>query len=76
MIKGKALLLAAGLIGVYLVIRTKWTPPESAQPYLPDIYAAEHMHDMPKNLLARLIYQESRYRQDIITGETIIGLTH
>lgn len=48
-----------------------WTPPERAQPYLAAIYAAEERHGMPRNLLARLLYQESRYREDIITGATV-----
>ncbi|HKJ08910.1 MAG TPA: lytic transglycosylase domain-containing protein, partial [Gammaproteobacteria bacterium] len=26
---------------------------------------------MPHNLLARLLYQESRYREDIISGRTV-----
>lgn len=45
-----------------------WTPPETARPYLPDIYDAERAYSLPAGLLARLLYQESRYRQDIITG--------
>lgn len=48
-----------------------WQPPASARPYLSRIYKAEARHSMPENLLARLIYQESRYRDDIITGRTI-----
>lgn len=48
-----------------------WTPPDRAQPYLAAIYAAEDRHGMPRNLLARLIYQESRYREDIITGAVV-----
>ncbi|MBB1485923.1 lytic transglycosylase domain-containing protein [Oceanospirillum sediminis] len=71
MIKGKALLIIVGLIGIYLMTRKKWTPPAAAQPYLADISAAERQHDMPKNLLARLIYQESRYREDIISGQVV-----
>lgn len=48
----------------------KWTPPESARQYLPTVYDAERAYSLPRNLLARLLYQESRYRQDIITGAT------
>lgn len=47
----------------------RWTPPESAGPYLGEIAKAERTHGLPRDLLARLLYQESRYRQDIITGE-------
>jgi len=69
MSKGKVLLIAAGLIGIYLMTRKTWVPPQSATPYLADIAAAERQYDMPKNLMARLLYQESHYRQDIITGQ-------
>lgn len=65
------LLITAAALGVYLMTRKKWTPPANAAPYLADIAAAERLHDMPKNLLARLIFQESRYRQDIISGKVI-----
>lgn len=63
-----ALALTVLGLGVYKMLK-KWTPPAKARFYLADIAAAERLHDMPKNLLARLIYQESRFRQDIITGE-------
>lgn len=62
-------LFALGL-GVYRMFKPKWTPPEAAQPYLSHIQAAEYQHGMPPYLLARLLYQESRYRQDIISGRT------
>lgn len=48
-----------------------WTPPERAAPYLPAIYAAEDANGIPRNLLARLIYQESRYRPEIIDGTIV-----
>lgn len=48
-----------------------WQPPETAKPYLSNIRKAEQNNQMPENLLARLIYQESRYRKDIITGKTV-----
>ena len=60
-------------VALYFMTRTKWTPPSSAEPYLADIMAAEYRHNMPKYLLARLLYQESRYRQDIIKGDTVSG---
>lgn len=52
------------------MMKRKWTPPEAAQPYLSDIMAAEYQYDLPRYLLARLLYQESRYRTDIISGAT------
>jgi len=39
-------------------------------PYGELIDAAEARHGLPARLLAALLYQESRYRQDIITGRT------
>ncbi len=36
----------------------------------PEIEQAERDHGLPTGLLARLLYQESRYRTDIITGAT------
>lgn len=43
---------------------------ENERLYRPAIEAAEREHGLPPGLLARLLYQESRYRTDIITGET------
>ena len=47
---------------------TRWQPPESARPYVALISTVERQHGIPHNLLARLLYQESRYRPDIIDG--------
>lgn len=47
---------------------TLWSPPASAAPYLQTITAAETKYDIPPMLLARLLYQESRFRPDIISG--------
>lgn len=60
---------ALGAVALYFMTRQKWTPPEAAAPYLTQIMAAEYQHGMPKYLLARLLYQESRYREDIISGQ-------
>lgn len=46
-----------------------WSPPERAAPYLDAIATAERRYGLPQNLLARLLYQESRFREDIITGQ-------
>lgn len=48
-----------------------WEPPAAAGPYLPAIRASEISHALPTGLLARLLYQESHYRPDIISGQTI-----
>ena len=37
--------------------------------YRPAIEAAERSYGLPPGLLARLLYQESHYRTDIITGQ-------
>lgn len=47
-----------------------WTPPAEAAKYLPLIRKVEAAYKMPENLLARLLYQESRFRPDIISGKT------
>lgn len=47
---------------------TGWQPPASAAPYLDAIRSAEFRHGIPRNLLARLLYQESRFRPEIIDG--------
>lgn len=43
-----------------------WTPPEK---YAGMVSAAESKYGLPDGLLARLLWQESRYREDIITGQ-------
>lgn len=49
--------------------RASWQPPRAAALYLPAIKAAESRYNLPVNLLARLLYQESHYRADIISGK-------
>lgn len=44
-----------------------WVPPAE---YAGMIAAAEAQYGIPTNMLARLLYQESHYRDDIINGET------
>lgn len=43
-----------------------WRPPEK---YAGTIAAAEQANGLPRDMLARLLWQESRYREDIITGK-------
>ena len=38
--------------------------------YRPTIEATENLNNIPSGVLSRLLYQESRYRTDIITGAT------
>lgn len=51
-------------------VPTGWTWPSTAEPYRPTIAAAAEANGVPADLLARLLYQESRFREDIITGRT------
>jgi soluble lytic murein transglycosylase-like protein len=64
-------MVAAGASGGGGSVNVAWTPPDAAAPYLSAIRAAEMRHAMPKNLLARLLYQESRFRSDIISGAVV-----
>ncbi|MCK9991394.1 MAG: hypothetical protein RugAbin2_02408 [Rugosibacter sp.] len=44
-----------------------WSPPEK---YAGMVSAAESRYSLPDGMLARLLWQESRYREDIINGST------
>ncbi len=59
---------AVALAGYFML--KKWELPKSADPYLVEIRNAETTNGLPFNLLGRLLYQESRFRPDIISGET------
>lgn len=50
-----------------MVASRKW-PGEAPEPYKRAITAAELREGLPHNLLARLLWQESRYRPEIIDG--------
>ena len=50
--------------------RAQWNPPATAAPYIQDLRGAETSIGLPFNLLARVAYQESRFRSDIISGQT------
>lgn len=50
---------------------SSWTPPAKAQPYLGAIAEAEMRYGLPHNLLARQLFEESRFRADIIDGSTV-----
>ena len=47
-----------------------WKTANNAQTYLPMLNAAEQQYGIPADLLARMAYQESRFRDDIVTGQT------
>ena len=48
-----------------------WQYPPQAAPYVLSIDAAEGRNSIPPRLLGRLLYEESRYRADIIDGSTV-----
>lgn len=64
-------------IGLLLWLLTKsslmpaWKSVKNADRYLPLLNAAELKYAIPPDLLARLAYQESRFRDDIVTGKTV-----
>lgn len=60
-----ALILASG--GVVVAI---WKRSANAAKFLPALHATEDAYDIPRDLLARVAYQESRFRDDIISGAT------
>ena len=69
--KVKGLAVVVLLAVAFLMPRNQWKIPAKAHPYLEAMRQAEERHDLPSGLLARVAYQESRYREDIITGEVI-----
>lgn len=48
---------------------TNWKASENAQKFLPLLNATEVQHGIPPDLLARMAYQESHFRSDIIYGD-------
>lgn len=48
-----------------------WQLPAAGEPYRAAIEAAEARYAIPPMMLARLLYQESRFREDIISGRTV-----
>lgn len=47
-----------------------FTLPAAGAPYADAIRAAEAKYQLPDSLLARVLYQESRFRPDVISGTT------
>lgn len=56
--------------GVVSDSTSDWKKAKNASKYLPLLNAAEKKYGIPTDLLARLAYQESRFRDDIVSGET------
>ena len=56
---------------VEVMLRRVFSLPAAGAPYADSIRAAESRYGIPDSLLARLLYQESRFRPDVISGETL-----
>lgn len=65
------LLLALVFGGVIMFNFVPWRIPEKGRRFAPYFKQSENKHSLPKNILARMAYQESRFRNDIITGQFI-----
>lgn len=50
-----------------------WKTAKNAEKYLPLLRAAEIRYGLPADLLARMAYQESRFRDDIVSGAKVSG---
>lgn len=57
-------------LGLFLWPRkvSEWKSASNADKYVPLLNAAERRYGIPTDLLARLAYQESHWRNDIVTG--------
>lgn len=63
-----------GLIALSFAIphaSADWKLAKNAEKYLPLLRNAEIKYRIPQDLLARLAYQESHFRDDIVSGRTI-----
>lgn len=63
-----ALLLLGG--GSIVIYNSTWKRAKNADKYLPALHAAEIKYGIPTDLLARQAYQESHFRDDIVSGAT------
>lgn len=60
--------LAAAGGGVVLAMN--WKNSRNASKYLPLLNAAETKYGIPHDMLARVAYQESHFRDDVVSGQT------
>src|SRR5712692_10587118 len=66
--------IALGIVlGVLVtaIATKKWIWPAAGIKWLPYIDVASQQYQLPPNLLGRLLYEESAYREDIITGKKV-----
>lgn len=69
----EAVTVTAQRIGETVKAALSWSPPAAAAPYLAALDQATRAYALPPLLLARVAYQESRFRPDIIEGRTVSG---
>lgn len=73
----KPLHIILAVSALYFIIKgikpgvTLWQAPVLALPYTNLIRNTERDYNLPNNLLMRLLYQESRFRGDIIDGRVL-----
>ena len=65
------LLLLIPIVALFFFRRDSWKIPPAGEPYAALFKQTERQYRLPPKLLARVAYQESRFRPDIITGKTI-----
>lgn len=54
-----------------MAVTGKWKQAKNAEKYLPLLHAAELRYGLPPDLLARVAYQESHFRDDIVSGQKV-----
>jgi len=57
------------LAALAATVKPGWTWPAAAEPYRAAINRASGAHSVPASLLARMLWTESRFRPDIISGK-------
>lgn len=68
----RLLLIAAFVAALFFAgkkMTAQWKESLNAKKYLPLFVEVENRYGIPRDLLARVGYQESRFRDDIITGK-------
>lgn len=64
--------LAISAVALWVIYEmNQWKIPAEGLKYAPYFADAEKRHGLPHNLLARVAFQESSFREDVITGDTV-----
>lgn len=61
--------LGLALFFYRLLAGARWSLPPAGQRYAATFDAVENKYSLPKGMLGRVAYQESRFRKDIIDGD-------